>query len=365
MSYPNNTNISQLISMKKIAANIIVLCIFLTGCTQNNQPDFVSASNSAIQYVGRFDFSNKEKPVFMYSGCSIKAAFTGTSITLKLQDDSLKNWFTVKLDDSIFIFPSNKKEGIYNLAKQLANKKHTIEISRRTEWHAGNTIFHGFEIDHGEKLLPVEKPVRTIEFIGNSYTCGYGNEGKSREEHFAFETENNYLTYGTFTARALNAAYVAVCRSGIGMYQSYGGEKDFVQPKLYDEIVVGSKARWDYKNNQPQVVVIELGTNDFSKPLDSAAYVNAYIQFIQKIRQQYPATKIICAAGPVSSGDSFHKFQTHVKAATDHFATSDKQVYYFYFGTMDFHGSDWHPTIKEHQQMADVLIPFIKKITNW
>ena len=85
-----------------------------------------------------------------------------------------------------------------------------------------------------------------MEFIGDSYTCGYGNEGKSREEHFTYETENNYATYGAITARAFNAGYVAICRSGIGMYQSYGGGKTFTQPNLYDEIVVNSKARWDY-----------------------------------------------------------------------------------------------------------------------
>ncbi len=350
--------------MNKPIAIFFILSIFFTAC-KNTQPYFISASNANIQYTGRFDFSNKEKPVFMYSGCSIQTAFTGTSISLRLQDDSLKNWFTVKLDDSVFIFPSNKKEAVYQLAQNLTDKKHTIEISRRTEWHAGNTVFLGFEIDNGKELLPVEKPTRVIEFIGNSLTCGYGNEGKSNQEHFAYPTQNNYLTYGTFTARAFNAAYVAVCRSGIGMYQSYGGEHDFVQPKLYDEIVVGSKAVWDYKNNQPDVVLIELGANDFAKPLDSAAYVNTYIQFVQKIRSQYPNAKIICAAGPDAPDDISVKFQTHVKAVTDHFATSDKQVYYFYFGKLDFHGSDFHPNIKEHEQMAGVLIPFIREITNW
>ena len=147
-------------------AFFFLLSIYFTACTQSNHPDFVSASNPNIQYTGRFDFTDKEKPVFMYSGCSIQTAFTGTSITLRLQDDSLKNWFTVKLDDSLFTFPSNKKEGVYQLAQNLSDKKHIIQISRRTEWHAGNTVFFGFEIDKGKALLPVEKPNRMIEFIG-------------------------------------------------------------------------------------------------------------------------------------------------------------------------------------------------------
>jgi lysophospholipase L1-like esterase len=284
---------------------------------------------------------------------------------MRLQDDSVRNWFTVKLDDSIFIFKSDKKEELYNLATHLVNKKHTIAISRRTEWHAGNTVFKGFEIEKNATLFPVKKLPGTIEFIGNSLTCGYGNEGTSRNDHFKYETENNYQTYGTMTARAFNAAYVAICRSGIGMHQSYGGDTTFVQPRLYDEIVVGSNAKWDYKMNPVQVVVIELGANDFAKPLDSAAYVNNYIQFVKKIRGQYPTAKIVCTAGPDSPEDTSIKFQTHVKAVTHYFAASYKNVFYFYFGHLDSNGSDWHPNIKEHQQMAGVLIPFIKKITGW
>jgi lysophospholipase L1-like esterase len=349
--------------MKKFLSSLLVVCVTLQSSAQ--QPTFIPASDASIEYTGRFDFSDKTAPVFMYSGCMIRTGFTGTAVSVKLQDDSLKNWFTVKLDDSIIIFRSNNNNGLYTLAQHLTNKKHTLEISRRTEWHAGNTIFRGLEIDKRAKLFSLPKFRHTIEFIGNSLTCGYGNEGKSKQEHFSYETENNYETYGAMTARALNAAYVAVCRSGIGMYQSYGGEKDFVQQKLYDEIVVGSKAVWDYKNNQPGVVLIELGANDFAKPLDSAAFVNTYIEFVKKIRGQYPTAKIICAAGPTSPGDSSKKFQTHIKAITDHFASTDKQVYYFYFGKLDSNGSDWHPNIEEHRQMAAVLIPFVQKITGW
>ena len=59
------------------------------------------------------------------------------------------------------------------------------------------------------------------------------------------------------------------------------------------------------------------------------------------------------------------KFQSHVKAVTKHFKSIDKDIYYFKFSPFDPHGSDWHPNVKEHQQMANELIPFIKKITGW
>lgn len=331
----------------------------------SGQMQFVQANDKSITYNGRFDFTDSTKPRFMYSGCAITAGFTGTSIAIKLKDDSLRNWFNVRIDDQLFKFESADSSGIYQLAQSLADTVHTITITRRTEWHGGNSTFEGFFIDSGKSLFPVPRLVNTIEFIGNSITCGYGNEGKNREEHFKYETENGDLAFGALVAKKLNANYVAVCRSGIGMFQSADGNKHFVQPKLYDEIVAGSKAQWNYSDNQPEVVVIELGGNDLAHPLDSTLFVNSYVTFVKKLRNQYPKAEIICAAGPNLPGDSTSAFEPYLKAVKAHFAGTDEKVHYFYFGIIDFNGSDWHPNLKEHRQMADALFPFIKKLTNW
>lgn len=348
--------------MKIRAFVLLVIITNISSCT--NAQQFIPADNPAIQLVGRFDLADKSKPVFMYSGVMIRTGFSGTSVAVRLADDSLRNWFTVKLDDSIFTFKADNKKGIYSLAMHLADKKHTLEISRRTEWHGGNTTFTGFEIDEGKSLFALPKLKRTIEFIGNSLTCGYGNEGKSRQEHFTYETENNYHTYGTITARKLKANYISVCRSGIGMYQSYGGEHDFVQPKLYDEVALKSQYKWDYKNNQPDVVAIELGSNDLAKPLDSAKYVDSYIEFVNKIRTQYPIAKIICISGPLDLNDSANTFSRYVQDVVKHF-NNDTNIYHFDFGKLDSNGADWHPNVKEHEVMAARLIPFIQKVTGW
>jgi len=348
------------------ALAVIFQHVSLTGCEHTDHPRrLIPATDKSINYVGRFDFTNPETPRFMYSGCTISADFTGTSVAIKLMDDSLRNWFTVNLDDSLFTFESNDSSGFYQLAEHLPDTVHRISITRRTEWHGGNTSFAGFVLDQGKGLLLIPKLSRTLEFIGNSLTCGYGNEGESRKSHFEYRTENGYLAYGAIVARALNANYVAICRSGIGMYQSYGGDRDFVQPKLYDEIVVGSEAQWSYRDNPPDVVVIELGANDLVKPLDSALFVDAYVNFVKKLRTQYPEAAIICASGPTLPGDNTLTFQTYVQAVYAQFSTTDKRIHYFHFGTIDANGSDWHPNLEEHKQMADALLPFIKRLKNW
>ncbi len=342
-----------------------LLFIYHAASAQSISSLFVPASNPNIQYIGRFDISQKTKPVFMYSGTAIKTAFTGTSVSVKMLDDSLRNWFTVILDDSIFTFEANKKDGVYLLAKNLSNKKHQLEISRRTEWHGGNTTFEGFIIDAGKKLLPAVKRKKTIEFIGDSYTCGYGNEGKSRAEHFAYSTENNYLSYGAITARALQADYIGICRSGIGMYQGYGGDTKFAMPDVYDAVINNKKLVWDYAALQPAMVVINLSGNDFSAQLDSIKFAAAYLKFLTRVRKNYPTAKIVCVAGPSGSGDKFIMQQKYVRAIVNAFEKKNKWVYYFAFSPFNMNGSDWHPNVAEHKCMAHELIPFLKKITHW
>lgn len=351
--------------MKKLISLYILTALHSGVYAQVDKSVFFDAEDPNIQYVGRFDFTNQTQPTFMYSGTEIRTTFTGTTLQLHLKDDSLKNWFTVKLDDSLFVLQSNKESGIYLLADNLTNKKHTLEIHRRTEWHGGNTRFMGFTLDAGEQLLPTKKRNRSIEFIGDSYTCGYGNEGESHDEKFSYATENNYLSYGAIIARNVEADYTGICRSGIGMYQSYGGDTSFTQPKLYNEIVAGSKAMWDYANHQPQLVVINLGSNDLSAPLDSVKFVSTYVNFVQKIRTQYPAAKIICTAGPADEGERLVRFQNLVTGVNQYFKDKDSHVYYFAFQPLTFNGSDWHPNLKEHQQMADELLVFIKDTMNW
>lgn len=345
-----------------------LLCFLLAVTWVGNavaQTRLIPATDPALEYVGRFDFSNPSKPAFMYTGCTIRTGFTGTSIAIKLTDDSLRNWYAVKLDDSLFTFKADRSDGVYQLAKNLPDKKHTLEIFRRTEWHGGTTRFEGLLVDEGRKIYALARLKRTIEFIGNSLTCGYGNEGKRREEHFAYETENGYEAYGALVARALQANYVAVCRSGIGMYQSYGGDQEFAQPNLYEEIVVGSKKVWNYAKHQVDVVVIELGANDLAKPLDSAAFASAYVRFVKRIRAHYPRATIICAAGPEDKINDQSKFQSYVMAVTNELRKLDKGVHYFYFGVVSSNGSDWHPNLEEHKQMAAVLLPYIKQLTGW
>src|SRR6185295_687477 len=103
---------------------------------------------------------------------------------------------------------------VYAAATGLPDKEHTLELFKRTEPLVGTTQFLGLQIPKG-KLLPLPaRAKRRIEIVGDSISCGYGNESANQNEHFEPKTENNYLAYGAVAARAVGAEYVSVAWSG-------------------------------------------------------------------------------------------------------------------------------------------------------
>ncbi len=344
---------------------LVLIVPLLLACTKPDSRTSIPPDDPNIAYIGRFHENSEGGRVFMYSGCAIRTVFKGTSVDLVMKDDSLRNMFTVIIDDSLFVLTADRADSTYRLADSLPDTRHKLEIIRRTEWHGGNTTFLGLELDKRGKTYPPQLKERKIEFIGDSYTCGYGNEGKSREEHFTYQTENNYMTFGSITARAMNAEYLAVCRSGIGIVQGYGGGREFTMPRYYDEVLSDSTMSWDYSKCQPQLVVIDLAGNDLSAPLDSAEFVNAYVTFLKRIRQNYNAAAIVCIAGPSSPGEEWNKWRNLIHAVVDQFGKADQAVHYFEFTPFEPNGSDWHPNVLEHQRMADELEPFVKEVMKW
>jgi lysophospholipase L1-like esterase len=298
----------------------------------------------------------------MYSGSTIRTIFSGSSIQIVLKEQSA-NYFTIVIDNQVHILKTNTADSVYTLAENLTDQKHHLDIIRNTEWSTGNSVFKGFKINNGSSLFTPKIQERKIEYIGNSYTCGYGINGKSHDEHFSYDTEDNYISYGAITARNLQAEYTAICRSGIGMLQGYGGTSNFTQPLLYDEIVQNKKTVWNFETYQPQLVVIELGTNDISVEVDSEKFIKTYQQFISKIRNHYPNAKIVCVAGPNPGGDKWILLQKMIHSVVNTIKLND--IYYFEFSNFIPNGSDWHPNALEHQKMAKELTNYLKKLMQW
>ncbi|MCS6823905.1 MAG: GDSL-type esterase/lipase family protein [Cytophagaceae bacterium] len=377
--------------MKKNSLFLLFISFTLYTCTSpvnkaTKGTTFISADHPNFYYSGRIDFSNPKAPRFSYPGITIKARFQGSLCNIKMRNYShgnmpngepKKNYYYIIVDDQApELVPWDDGKEVHKLRK-LNNGIHEVTIFKRTEALVGDGEFLGLEIESGKSLLPLENiPQRKIEFIGNSITCGYGNEGDSKDCPFSPETENNYMAYGAITARALNAQYMAVAYSGKGMYRNYDESTKETMSLIYDRIFPHEPSpKWNFDKWKPDVVVINLGTNDFAKGNpDSTIFCNTYLNFVKRIRNYYPQAHIFCISGPMMSdtwppgNKAWTTIKNYITACVKKMEVlGDKKVYSYFLtpqGEGDY-GCDWHPNVKRHQKMANELTAFIKSKTAW
>ncbi len=329
-----------------------------------------------IQYIGRVCFDNPMRPRFTFPGTQINAHFTGTS--LKMMAKPKSGYFMAQIDEAAPFKVSlmAEKDSVVTLATALPKGIHTIRLMYVIEGYELKPEFWGFVLDCDGTLLEAPAlPDRRIEFIGNSITCGYGNESIEKTDPFEYETENHYYTYAQQTCRNLNAIAHVVARSGIGVYRSYGGPKtgtpenvmttEYEYTNLYDR-----SEQWDFSRYTPQVVCINLGTNDLStNNYDVKLLKQAYKKFLRQVRQHNPKAKIVYLCGSMLVGKELEIAKKTLNEVVEEAKKEgDQEVYRFDFTPQNgdiCYGASWHPSYWQHQKMAGELTAFLRSLMRW
>jgi lysophospholipase L1-like esterase len=244
-----------------------------------------------LHFIGRFDMRDAKGPRASWPGSEIRLRFSGTGATLRIHGSSTGNALD-QLDVSIdgaapTLLKLTDKEESYPIATGLADGEHDVVITKRTE-SFGTIQFLGLDSTENRPIVPSPVPFkRWIEFIGDSITCGYGVLGKSASCSFSADTENEALAYGALTASALSAGHSSVAFSGIGIYRNSAGKTEEQMPvRFFRTLANDATAEWDF-HITPDVVVINLGTNDFTGGAPSAEYEKAYTEFLTTLRTKY------------------------------------------------------------------------------
>jgi len=333
---------------------------------QKNQVQFIPADNKNIQYTGRIDFSNRDKPKFWAPGVYIKAMYEGSAITILVNDEyGGNNYLEIIIDDEkpLRIQVTDQTNEI-TVGDKLNDGKHTITIVKNTEANIGYLEFVGFKC---KSLLPLPaKPKRKLEFIGNSITCGTGvdqsevvcGKGKWHDQH------NAYMSYGPRIARAFNAQYHISAYSGIGLIHSCCN-LTMTMPEIFDKVNMGDNTiPWDFKSYQPDVVTICLGQNDGIQ--DSVKYTSAYVKFVETIRSHYPKAEIICLTSPMADEKLTTAIKNYLTGIVAHLNNNgDKHVDKFFFSRSWNNGCDGHPDTDDHEAIAKELESFLSKKMKW
>ncbi len=359
----NNDGAINMNDVMKVAAKFNTI-------VARSTPTPVISGTPGILYNGRFDYSDPQGPKCAWTGSNAELNFYGTQASVTLKSTG-ENWFQAFVDGNPQTpFSVNSTTSTVTLASGLSNGNHKLVLWKRTEASQGETQFLGFDFGSG-KLLSAPAPLeRKIEFIGDSITCAYGNEGKSKEEHFTPKNENSYLSYAAITARSLNASANYIAWSGIGVCQNYGGQSGPVMADRYPYTLPYNNVKWEFKNYIPQAVVINLGTNDYSTSTpDKTKFVTAYKNLVTTVRTNYPNAHIFCTIGPMLWGTGLETCRSNVNDVVNEFKSKgDSKVYFLEYpqqSESNGYGEDWHPSLTTHQLMADQLTEEIKSKLGW
>ncbi len=329
-----------------------------------------SGGNAAgVRFVGRIDTRQAGATRFAWSGSGILFRFSGTAASVRL-DDSGGRFFTVLVDGQQKAnLQTSSGARAYPVATGLAAGDHEVRVYRRTEANQGVTSFLGVELNGGTLLAPPPAPDRRIEIIGDSITCGYGNEG-TNPCGFTPDTEDHYRSYGAIAARNLQADLHTVAWSGKGIIYNYGDDKNQPLPTLYDRALPGdASSTWDFSRYQPHVVVINLGTNDFSTDgdPDEPTFSNAYRAFLVHVREKYPNAQILCLAPTLLGGDDLTRARTYIETVVNALRTAGDtkiEAHVLQF-TSTGAGCDYHPSLATHASMAQALTTKLRSLLGW
>ena len=259
--------------MKGLFSGLILLVALATALPAVASPTdslrYFRANDPMIRYTGRIDFSNRLAPRFWSPGVYIEARFRGSACKVVINDEELygdkHNYVELVVDgratrvqttgknNTITIPAEGLDEGEHTLAgMQEHGIKYQVTLSLPVWWCRG--------------LAGAPRaPVRKMEFIGNSITCGAGSDisvvpcgaGKWEDQH------NAYMAYGPRTARLLHARWHLTAVSGIGLMHSCC-KLEILMPQVFDKVQLRTDSiPWDFSTYfQPDVVTVCLGQND-------------------------------------------------------------------------------------------------------
>lgn len=367
-----------------LLAAAVLSAAAMTAATTKTERSSVKASDSRITYIGRTEVKDGNVS-FDWTGTYARVRFQGKSLSVKVSDTK-KNYYNVWLDGSmsetpdkvvavhgtdttITIFSAEELRTRFGKDRKAANAAHQVTIQKRTEGEQGVTTISEFITTDGCFLQADAPKDRIIEYIGDSYTCGYGTESPNTER-FKPETENQNLTYACAVARYFDADQIVVAHSGMGIVRNFNSKfTDYCMPERYTQTFDGDKeTKWDAKacGLKPGITVIYLGTNDFSRGMQPAErlFVKNYIRLMKEIKENYGENHPILCMVPKHDYLMFEyvrKAQDSCGLKNVHIMTLSPSVH----NNIEDMGADGHPNYKGHLKIAYSVIPYVSTITGW
>ncbi|WP_217506478.1 SGNH/GDSL hydrolase family protein [Paenibacillus xylanilyticus] len=338
-----------------------------------------------------------------WTGSAIELQVTGSELWVEVQSeyDIYEPWISI-LINGVPVSRQMLTEGRYWVCVFRGMSEGTVKNVRIVKDVQAMSADPGcslqmYAVKSDGAFLPVaEKPYK-IEFIGDSITSGEGAIGAKAEEDWIpmwFSAIHNY----TFkTAEALDADYRVISQSGWGVLTSWDNNPNGNIPAYYEQVcglltgeknqALGAGDRHDFESWQPDVVVINLGSNDggafhtpeWKDPVtgevykqrlnedggyheeDLTAFEYAVDSFLVKLRKSNPKAHLVWAYGMLG-----FPMMPAIYRAVDCYTkrTGDRTVSVIQLPdtTEETIGARTHPGELSHRRAAETLVGYLQGI---
>ena len=330
------------------------------------------AADSRISYTGR-TLAEGGNVSFDWSGVYARIRFTGPYFAVKCSDTKA-NYFNVWIDSPYsekadIVIRTAGKDTTIVLAGKLGKGEHEVILQKRTEGEQGTVTFHEF-LTKGEVLPAAQPKDRHIEFIGDSYTCGFGTENSVATDPFKPETENCNLAYAAIASRYFDADYSLICHSGQGVARNYDDFKPgYTMVERYGQTFdedTGHPWSREQVTRIPDIVVIYLGANDFStgKQPSLEVFATRYTELLRKVREYYSeSVPVLCVAAKLDPAIFDYVKEACIDSGAENISYATMQETAFNWDS-DL-GACYHPNYSGQKKMASIIIPYISTATGW
>lgn len=257
-------------------------------------------------------------------------------------------------------------------------KTATIRVIKLSESSDSTIGIKEIQTDADTITPTAEKDIK-IEYIGDSITCGYGVDGVLGDT-YATSNENATKAYAYLSAQAVDADYSLVSFSGYGIISGWTGDGTIqdqqIVPNYYTKLgnsygkfaweVAPNTVDWDFSQFVPDIIVINLGTNDASycgsDEERCAVFQQQYTEFIKQVRENNANATILCTLG-VMGDDLFSYIEAAVADYTEQTGDTNIQTMHFSAQNADAgYAVDYHPCASNQQKAADELTETLKTL---
>jgi lysophospholipase L1-like esterase len=301
-----------------------------------------------------------------WPGVYFEAAFQGTTV-----------WFDIGGGDQIVrvlvdgapLARLNKPLGRYRV-EGLEAGPHVARVEIVTESQAAPNLFGGFFLDGQGALMAPKRLDRQIEFIGDSHTVGFGNTSPTREctREDVWARTDTSQAFGPIVANRFRADYQINAISGRGIVRNYAGRPGRTLPQAYPYALLETQDVYEGAGWRPDLIVVALGTNDFSTPLAAsepwatrealhADFVEAYTSFVQTLRRRNPDAYLVLWATDIADGEVQAQVQKVVARLR---AEGEGRLSYLAIDKLAMTGCAWHPSVDDDRRVATAIIEAVE-----